>query len=198
MVRQLTTVWQTGGQERLVKEMPPSLKDYERDKFFYIHFSDTSSAIRKMAWEQVPFRKTSFAEDALWADEVLRAGYRIVFEPASAVIHSHDYRLVEQFLQNVDYAHAMKILFDPPYYRQGMTFFRQLRAIPRNVWRDWFFIRTSTWFKSSPRRTKIRWYFYSPFWHLASNMGAYVGAHLEQFPRSLAPILSRQEKIRQS
>lgn len=39
LVRQLTTMWQTGGTERLVEVIPDDLEHYERDKFIYINLN---------------------------------------------------------------------------------------------------------------------------------------------------------------
>ena len=36
---QLTTMWQTGGTERLVEAIPDDLENYERDKFIYINLN---------------------------------------------------------------------------------------------------------------------------------------------------------------
>jgi hypothetical protein len=43
-------------------------------------------------WERIPFQRTPFGEDLIWADSVLRGGYTIVFDPEAVVIHSHEYR----------------------------------------------------------------------------------------------------------
>jgi len=198
MVRQLTTEWQTGGTTRLVKEMPISLAEFERDKFYYIYFSNTSSAIRREVWKKIPFRRVSFAEDVVWAEDTLRSGYKIVFEPDSIVVHSHDYNLIEQFRQNSDHTYAMKVLFDPQNYKSEMTWLRQVRAIPRQVWRDWIFIKTSSYFTGATRIQKIKWIWFSPWWHLASGFGAYIGAHLDRFPPAMRLFFSRQERMQRS
>lgn len=39
LVWQLTTMWQTGGTERLVEVIPDDLEHYERDKFIYINLN---------------------------------------------------------------------------------------------------------------------------------------------------------------
>lgn len=197
MVRQMTTTWQSGGSERIVKEMPASLEEYERDKFYYIFFSNTSSALRRSVWQQHRFPRTSFAEDAIWADTVIRAGYRLAYEPASSVIHSHDYDVINQFRQNVDHAHGMIELFDPPHYHQKGFWFRELRSIPRHVWRDYIFMKNSPYFARTPFFKKVTFFWFSPFWHLASSLGAVMGARLHTLPSYLRLMFSRQERIRQ-
>ena len=59
-------------------------------KLELIVFDDVSSCLRRSVWERHPFRRLSFGEDLEWSERVLRAGYRIVYEPASAVVHSHN------------------------------------------------------------------------------------------------------------
>jgi rhamnosyltransferase len=48
------------------------------------------SAVRKSVWSTHRFGRINFGEDIDWAERVLRAGWKIVYEPAAAVVHSHD------------------------------------------------------------------------------------------------------------
>lgn len=196
LVRQLTTMWQTGGTERLVKAMPDDPDIYERDKFFYIYFSNTSSAIRRDVWEQIPFRRLDFAEDADWADRVIRAGYKIIFEPSSIVLHSHDYRIIEQFRQNVDHTEAMVELFDPPHYHQLSRLPKQLFSLPKEVLADWRFTRSSPFFQSAGALQRVRWMLRSPLWHAASVLGGWTGAYLDRLPEAWRLNLGRQRRLK--
>jgi len=195
LVRQLTTMWQTGGTERLVKAMPDDPEVYERDKFFYIYFSNTSSAIRREVWEKIPFRRLDFAEDADWADRVLQAGHKLVYEPSSIVLHSHDYRIIEQFRQNVDHTEAMMALFDPPHFRRPRRLFLQLASIPREVLRDWRFMRASPLYAGAGLCRRAGWILRSPLWHAASVLGSWTGAYLDRLPGAWRKNLGRQRRI---
>jgi rhamnosyltransferase len=53
-------------------------------------FDNVSSCIRRSVWEKLPFEKTNFAEDLRWGKSVIEAGYKTVYEPRSAVFHSHE------------------------------------------------------------------------------------------------------------
>jgi rhamnosyltransferase len=53
-------------------------------------FDNVSSCIRRSVWEELPFEKTAFGEDLRWGKQVIEAGYKLVYEPASAVFHSHE------------------------------------------------------------------------------------------------------------
>jgi rhamnosyltransferase len=83
----------TGGSRRVVQSLDdPSTYDVmaPADKRALCNFDNVCSAIRKDVWQRVPFGRTDFGEDIAWAERVLKLGYRIVYEPAAVVIHSHD------------------------------------------------------------------------------------------------------------
>jgi len=196
LVRQLTTQWQTGGSQRIVKQMPDDHAEYEANKGYLTYFSNTSSAIRRSVWDRIPFRELDFAEDADWADRALQVGHRIVFEPRSVVIHSHDYSIIEQFRQNVDHAYAMTRLFDPPAYRQRWLLLRQALRLPREVWRDWKFVRRSEDYAGASPSQQLRWMVRSPLWHLASFMGQWIGIRSGVLPENWRVFFGRQERLK--
>lgn len=53
-------------------------------------YDDVSSCLRRSVWEELPYEKTDFGEDIRWGKRVVEAGYKIVYEPRSAVFHSHE------------------------------------------------------------------------------------------------------------
>ena len=53
-------------------------------------FDNVSSCLRRSVWEELPFEKTNFGEDIRWGKRVVEAGYKTVYEPRSAVFHSHE------------------------------------------------------------------------------------------------------------
>jgi rhamnosyltransferase len=93
LARRALERWVAGGTERVVKALPnpeqyAALSPWER--FWLATFDDVSSCIRKDVWQRFPFAQVSFGEDIEWATRVLEAGYRLVYEPASQVYHSHN------------------------------------------------------------------------------------------------------------
>lgn len=60
------------------------------DKLECVTFDNVSSAIRRSCAEELPFRKRQFGEDIDWAHRAILAGHKLVFQPGSKVIHSHD------------------------------------------------------------------------------------------------------------
>ena len=55
------------------------------------NYNDVSSAMKRSVWERLPYPRTPFGEDSAWADSALRAGCKIVFDPTSVMVHSHEY-----------------------------------------------------------------------------------------------------------
>ncbi len=53
-------------------------------------FDNVSSCVSRRVALEIPFRRRRFGEDIDWGYRVISAGYKLVFEPGSAVIHSHD------------------------------------------------------------------------------------------------------------
>jgi rhamnosyltransferase len=53
-------------------------------------FDNVSSCLRRQVWEELPFGEADFAEDLRWGKRVVEAGYTIVYEPRSVVVHSHE------------------------------------------------------------------------------------------------------------
>jgi rhamnosyltransferase len=54
-----------------------------------ILFSNAASCIRRSVWREHPFTLPA-AEDMDWAQRMVAAGYKIVYDPSIAVYHSHD------------------------------------------------------------------------------------------------------------
>lgn len=60
-----------------------------QDQLALCRWDDVNAMYRKDLLMLIPFRKTDFAEDALWARDALMAGYAIVYNPAAQVEHYH-------------------------------------------------------------------------------------------------------------
>jgi len=83
----------------LEKSMPAERMEKDRaGRHDYFLFSTVSAAMRKEIWSAYPFLdEILIAEDQDWAARVLRGGYKLVYAPASAVLHSHNYSPKELF-----------------------------------------------------------------------------------------------------
>jgi rhamnosyltransferase len=63
------------------------------EKLARVAFDNVSSSVRRQIALEIPFRERRFGEDLDWAHRTLLAGYRIVYEPRSRVIHSHNHSM---------------------------------------------------------------------------------------------------------
>lgn len=185
--RYMTEVWeQCGGTVRVVKKITDP-DDYARRKKWYVTFADPSSAVRRSVFEKLPFRKAEFAEDLLWARDVLEAGYKVVYEPASTVVHSHDYTLAEQFRQNFDDAAAVDKIAGA-----GSGKGNPALRLPGKMLGDAAYI----WRGGGSLMYRLRWICYMPLWHIATLTGTLLGMKKDSLPGWLAGILSRQARIK--
>ena len=58
----------------------------KNDTFFH----NANSAFKKNIWKQYPFdNKTPHIEDRIWANEVIKKKYNIIYEPLASVFHWH-------------------------------------------------------------------------------------------------------------
>ena len=69
--------------------------------------SSANLCLSRSAWRDVPFRDVAYAEDQQLALDLLRAGHTKAWVPDAAVLHSHDYGVVEQLRRSFDEARAL-------------------------------------------------------------------------------------------
>jgi rhamnosyltransferase len=74
-------------------------------------FTDANACLARAAWERVPYRDASSAEDRVLAIDMLRAGYAKAFVPQAAVIHSHAYSSSEQLRRCFDEWRALREVY---------------------------------------------------------------------------------------
>jgi rhamnosyltransferase len=165
--------------------------DYEQNPARYRIFANNSSVIRRAVWEQIPFPEVEFAEDQAWAEQVLKAGYKTAYAAKSMVIHSHGYGPWVNFCRHFEHAQAMRELFAQP---RSMT------------WRDCFSwarhgarADLAFWYHQNGRsKAEVlrRWAFLAVSWHLAANLGLWLGERTDALPRRLSVLLSLQERLK--
>ena len=77
-----------------------------------VFFSNVSAAIRKDLVLKHPFdERLIMSEDQQFARDLLNAGYATVYQPASAVIHSHAYTLKMAFRRYFDSVYSLTVIF---------------------------------------------------------------------------------------
>jgi rhamnosyltransferase len=93
LTRALVNGWPTAGRERREQYAGPTTR-YDAlapaERRSLASFDNVSSCVRRSVLEEMPFERTVFGEDLRWGKRVVEAGYKLVYEPRSAVFHSHE------------------------------------------------------------------------------------------------------------
>ncbi len=136
-------------------------------------FDDVCSAIRRTAWEQIPFRRNDFGEDIDWAKTVLQSGWLIAFQPKAAVVHSHDRSLV--YLYKRTYMTHRK-LYELFQLETMPSVLQLLHSIIAGTIRDLRYVLIH----EPDIKKKVKLSLRVPFLLTASNLGQYRGARDEK------------------
>ena len=107
------------GERRLVKD--PAHRNGLGYRFY--HFSDANAAIRRSVWEKTQFPEDlKVFEDLGIAKRILDRGWKIVYEPQAAAIHSHDHSTLELLKRYFDIGYTLKLLniWDVPGTRRSL------------------------------------------------------------------------------
>jgi len=108
------------GANKLVKD--PAHRNGMGYRFY--HFSDVNSAIRRSVWAATPFPEDlKVFEDLGIAKRILDSGWKIVYEPEAAVIHSHNHSTFGLFKRYFDIGYTLKLLniWDAPGIRRSLS-----------------------------------------------------------------------------
>lgn len=153
----------------------------------YHFYSDNSSCLRKSVWERFPYPDVDFAEDQLWAKQIVEAGYSKAFAWSSVVAHSHDYSIWERLQRSYDESRAFRRLFG---YRLCTSKAAALRQAFRTTIRDLKLATQRGWIIRHPIETLKQ-----PFDNLARQIGYYLGARDSGFGARYERVLSRDKQI---
>jgi rhamnosyltransferase len=78
---------------RLTRVQFSSVGEFDRlspeEKMRACSWDDVTAIYRRRVLLDIPFRRATYAEDALWANDAIRAGHALVYNPAARVYHYH-------------------------------------------------------------------------------------------------------------
>jgi rhamnosyltransferase len=150
-------------------------------------FSNNNALIRRSVWEVIPFPDVDFAEDQIWAQKIIEAGYKKAYARDAVVLHSHNYRLFERLQRSFDEAYAFRRLFG---YVQCGSLGSLVRSWIRLTARDLAFARIAgLWQSQTSTVLKM------PFDNFMRLAGQYLGSRGELLPNSLHRTLSRDKQF---
>jgi len=127
-----------------------NLESIEGVGYENVLFSDVSCAIRRSVLMQYPFDETIImSEDQQFSRDVIKAGYTVVYEPKSVVIHSHKYTLWQTFKRYFDSIYALRVIFKDQDMKSSAAMGRkyvaeELKYIARKhpLWLPYYFVYT--------------------------------------------------------
>ncbi|MBB5324203.1 rhamnosyltransferase [Anoxybacillus tepidamans] len=150
-------------------------------------YSDNSSAMRKSIWKKIPYPDVDFAEDQLWAKQIIERGYKKAYTPYSIVYHSHRYSFREQFRRYYDEYRGLNNIYN---YIPVKSVF----LIPIYICKHWFSDMCFLFNQNILFREKIKWSIYSILKNTNRYLGAYLGVKGNRF-NILNKIFSREYRI---
>ena len=173
----------------------PKVKIVDADEYgrneglrqIYHFYSDNSSCLRKSVWQRYPYPDVDFAEDQLWAKQIVEAGYAKAFAWDSVVAHSHDYSLWERLQRSYDEARALRRLFG--YRLCGSKTAVARRALALTL-RDTYLAVRHGWLFKHPVAT-----FRMPLDNSARVIGHYLGSSGSKLSERHVAFLSRDKQI---
>ena len=148
-------------------------------------YTDANGCLSRAAWEQVPYRPVTYAEDQLLALDMLAAGFAKVYRPSAAVVHSHDYPPRERFGRFFDEFRALREVYGHV-EKVGLRF--TLGTIRVQVGRDRAFMRAEGWSGRDLDRGTLD----SMRYHCSRAAGAALGSRADRVPPPLRRLLSRE------
>lgn len=155
----------------LKKVRPPNRPPAFPDVFF----SNVSGAARRELLLRHPFDETLImSEDQQFARDLLNAGFAVVYQPQSAVIHSHHYSLGTAFRRYFDSIYSLTVIFPAQDIKTSAAMGR--RYLRREIR---FILRKHP--------------FYLPYYllyNLAKTAGALAGHFGAKLPRRMARLMS--------
>lgn len=163
---------------------------YADDESYRQHlhfFSDNNALIRRAVWEKIAYPDVDFAEDQIWAQKVIEAGWLKAYASDAVVFHSHDYSLIERLQRSFDESYAYLRLF-------GYHLCSDLSALIKS-WgaltvRDLCFARESgLW-----RRNMVS-VMRAPVDNFMRVLGYYLGARGDRLPKMVRQSLSRDRRM---
>ena len=89
------------------------VENYRQHQWKFISFSDVSACYRRAVLETLPIPLAlPEVEDQFWCKCLLEAGYRVVLEPTSLVIHSHNHSMREIYRRQLRFGRCFATFMD--------------------------------------------------------------------------------------
>lgn len=151
-------------------------------------FSDNNACLRRSVWERFPYPDVSFAEDQIWAQTIVEAGFAKAYADDASVYHSHQYSVSEIGRRSFDESAAFARLFG---YNICPTVGTLVRRTVNSTAQDllWSIRRGNA-------ASEMFWMARSPFANLARQAGHYLGSRETRLPSSVVSAISLDGELK--
>lgn len=140
-----------------------------------VFFSNVSAAVRREMLLRFPFDETLImSEDQQFSRDLIAAGYTVVYQPSSAVFHSHRYSLKTAFRRYFDSVYSLTVIF--PEHGVGTSASLGLQYVRQELI---YILRHYPWYLP-----------YYGLYNLAKTMGTLAAHHAVSLPPWLLQKLS--------
>jgi rhamnosyltransferase len=164
--RDLPRHFRNFGEENTIFQLTEeNRRRYEEDvnyRQWMVFFSDNNSCIRRAVFEKHPYKDVDFAEDQVWAREIIELGYKKLYCPYAPVYHSHDYSMDEYAVRYFD---EFKGLYNMNGYTIADGFLQLKKRELRSILSDVRYVRSqplssaerSRWTRYAIRRNRLKY-----------------------------------------
>ncbi len=154
----------------------------------FLHFfSNNNALIRRTIWEKIPYPDVDFAEDQIWAQKIIEAGWFKAYASDAVVFHSHDYSIIERLLRSFDESHALHLLFG---YRLCPNLGALIKKWAALTVRDVCFACASGLWRKAPT-----FFARAPLDNFMRLLGHYLGTKGNNLPPMIKQRLSRDHRM---
>jgi glycosyltransferase involved in cell wall biosynthesis len=133
-----------------------------------VNFNDVSSCVRRSVWERMPLVRGMFGEDIRFARAAIEGGWKVVFDPRSEVLHSHEYEAASvRARTRVDAQMNQRFL-----QRACVDTLKNAMILAWRFWRD-----DVAYLKQQglPFGERLKWSLLSPVYHVSEFVGFWQG-----------------------
>ncbi len=162
------------------------------EKRIFLSFQSISCAIKKDILLKCPFENNiEFGEDLEWSKRIMEKGFKIVFEPKSTVLHSHNfyYSFVKTFKKYFDDARLNNRLLNIWSWRNSPIL---VAHIIYKIVRDSGYVLSL----NKGMFYKIGWLFYSPVIRMAEFLGITAGINSRYLPGRIYSAFSLVNEVK--
>ena len=185
--RDITGYFESFGSENVIYYMEDSER-YKNDESYrhsLAFFSDNNSCLRRCVWEKYPYADVNFAEDQIWARQMIELGYKKMYCPFAPVYHSHNYPLKTYFKRYFD---EYKGLYELHGFQIVKHWYYTIPAAFKHTLSDVRYIRPL----NMKRREKIYWAWYSLWRNMYRYIGGYLGGRYHSYSEKKQKRLDRR------